>query len=64
MGKPLRENPRASGLAEGRFSCANPVPNARMCSPVGFMVGFWMVFGVVISSVFGTSVPVVAKLIL
>jgi len=64
MGKPLRENPRASGLAEGRFSCANPVPNSCMRSPVGFLVGFWMVFGVVISPVFGTSVPVVAKLIL
>ena len=45
-------------------SCANPIPDSCMGSPMGFMVGFWMVFGVVVSPVFGACIPVVAKLIL
>ncbi len=42
-------------------SGANRFPDTSMSRPVGFMVG---VFGVVINPVFGTSIPVVSKLVL
>ena len=48
----------AVGLGANRF------PDASMSCPVGFMVGVWVVFGVIISPVFGTSIPVVTKLVL
>ncbi len=43
---------------------ANRVPDTSMSCPVGFMVGVWVVFGVIISPVFGASVPVISKLVL
>jgi len=43
---------------------ANRFPDARMSGSVGFMVGVLVVFGVIISPVFGTSIPVVTKLVL
>jgi len=43
---------------------ANQFPDACMSGSVGFMVGVWVVFGVIISPVFGSSIPVVSKLVL
>jgi hypothetical protein len=43
---------------------ANRVPDTSMSCPVGFMVGVWVVFGVIIGPVFGTSIPVISKLVL
>jgi hypothetical protein len=63
-GKPMRENPRANGLARGEGSCAHPIPYASMSALVRFMVGVWVVFCVVVSPVFGSSIPVVSKLVL
>jgi hypothetical protein len=64
-GKPEEGNPRASGLAKMAVDLgANRFPDARMSGSVGFMVGVWVVFGVIISPVFGTSIPVVTKLVL
>jgi len=44
--------------------CANCVPDARMSYAVGFVVGIRVVFGVVVSPVFGASIPVITKLVL
>jgi hypothetical protein len=64
-GKPEEGNPWAIGLAKVAVGlCANRVPDTSMSCPVGFMVGIWVVFGVVISPVFGTSIPVISKLVL
>ncbi len=60
----MRENPRANGLARQVGSCAHPIPYARMSALVRFMVGVWVVFCVVASPVFGSSIPVVSKLVL
>jgi hypothetical protein len=43
---------------------ANGVPDTSMSCPVGFMVGVWVVFGVITSPVFVASVPVISKLVL
>ena len=43
---------------------ANWFPDTSMSCPVGFMVGVWVMFGVVIGSVFGFSIPVILKLVL
>ena len=45
-------------------SGANRFPDTSMSWPVGFMVGVWVMFGVVIGPVFGTSISVVSKLVL
>jgi len=51
-GKPEEGNSRASGLAKMAVGLgANRFPDASMSCPVGFMVGVWVVFGVVISPV-------------
>jgi hypothetical protein len=63
-GKTPEGKPEGQWFGGREMSCANPVPNACMCSPVGFMIGIGVVFGVVISPIFGASIPVVAKLIL
>jgi hypothetical protein len=39
-------------------------PDTSMSCPVGFMVGVWVMFGVVISPVFGSSISVISKLVL
>jgi hypothetical protein len=52
-GKPDEGNPWASGLAKLSVGLlANRIPDACMSCPVGFMVGVWMMFSVVISPVF------------
>ena len=52
-GKPEEGNPRASGLAKMAVGLgANRFPDASMSCPVGFMVGIWVMFSVVISPVF------------
>ncbi len=43
---------------------ANRIPDTSMSCPVGFMVGVWVMFGVVIGPVFGSSIPVISKLVL
>ena len=46
---------------------ANQFADARMRGSVGFMVSVWVcwvMFGVVVSPVFGASIPVVSKLVL
>ena len=64
-GKPEEGNPWASGLAKLAVDLgANRFPDTSMSCPVGFMVGVWVVFGVIISPVFGTSIPVISKLVL
>jgi hypothetical protein len=64
-GKPEEGNPRASGLAKMAVDLgANRFPDARMSGSAGFMVGVWVVFGAMISPVFGTSIPVLTKLVL
>jgi hypothetical protein len=63
-GKSMRENPRANILAKQAGSCAHPIPYACISDPVRFMVGVWVVFCVVVSQVFGSSIPVVSKLVL
>ncbi len=60
----MRENPRANSLAKQAGSCAHPIPYACMSAPVKFIVGVWVVFCVVVSPVFGSSIPVVLKLVL
>ncbi len=42
----------------------NRFPDASMSGSVGFMVGVWVMFGVVIGPVFGSNIPVVSKLVL
>jgi hypothetical protein len=44
--------------------CAYRVPDACMSTLVGFMVGVWVVFGVVVSPVFRAGIPVVTELVL
>ncbi len=44
--------------------CAYRVPDACMSTLVGFMVGIWVVFCVVVSPFFRTGIPVVTELIL
>jgi hypothetical protein len=44
--------------------CAYQAPDACMSTLVGFMVGVWVVFGVVVSPVFRASIPVVTELVL
>ncbi len=39
-------------------------PDPRMCESVGFVVGVWVVLGMVVGPVLGSSVPIVAELIL
>ena len=39
-------------------------PDSSMCDTVGFLVGVWVVLGMVVGPVFGSSVPVVAELVL
>ena len=63
-GKSPEGKPEDQWFGGREMSCANPIPNACMCSPVGFMIGIGVVLGVVISPIFGASIPVVAKLIL
>ena len=63
-GKTPEGKPEDQWFGGREMSCANPIPNACMCSPVGFMIGIGVVFCVVISPIFGASIPVVAKLIL
>jgi hypothetical protein len=64
-GKPEEGNPWAIGLAKVAVGLlANWVPDTSISCPVGFMVGVWVVFGVVISQVFATSIPVITKLVL
>jgi hypothetical protein len=60
----MRENPRANDLARRAGSCAHPIPYACMSAPVRFMVDVWVVCCVVVSPVFGSSIPVVSKLVL
>ncbi len=60
----MRGNPKANGLARQAGSCTHPIPYACMSAPVSFMVGVWVVFCVVVSPVFGCSIPVVSKLVL
>jgi hypothetical protein len=60
----MRAHPRANGLAKRAGSCAHPIPYACMSAPVRFVVGVWVVFCVVVSPVFGSSIPVVSKLVL
>ncbi len=49
-------------MAEGLN--ANRVPDACMSDLVGFMVGVRVVFGVLVSPVFGARIPVILKLVL
>ena len=52
-GKPDEGNPWAIGLAMVAVGLlANRIPDTGMSCPVGFMVGVWMMFSVVISPVF------------
>ncbi len=60
----MKGNPRANGLARRARSCANPIPYTCMRVPVGFTIGVWVVFCVVVGPVLGSSIPVVAKLVL
>jgi len=39
-------------------------PDTSMSCPVGFMVGVWVMFGVVIGPVFEFNIPVILKLVL
>jgi predicted membrane protein len=39
-------------------------PDTSMSCPVGFMVGVWVMFGVVIGPVFGSSIQVISKLVM
>ncbi len=65
MGKPEEGNPWASSLAKLVVDLgANRFPDASMSCPVGFMVAVWVMFGMVIGPVFGSSIPVVSKLVL
>jgi hypothetical protein len=43
---------------------AHQVPDACISTLVGFMVCVWVMFGVVVSPGFGTSIPVITKLVL
>jgi hypothetical protein len=60
----MRGNPGAKDLASREGSCSNPVPDACMSVLVGFMVGIWVVFCVVVVPVLGSSIPIVSNLIL
>jgi hypothetical protein len=52
-GKPEEENPWAIGLARLAVDVgANRFPDTSMSCPVGFMVGVWVMFSVVIGPVF------------
>jgi hypothetical protein len=44
--------------------CAYRVPDACMSTLVGFIVGVWVVFGVVVSPIFSARIPVVMELVL
>ena len=57
-------NLRAIGLASREDSCVHPIPYTSMSVLVGFMVGVWVVFCVVVHPVLGSCIPVVSKLVL
>jgi len=64
-GKPEEGNPWACGVAKVAVgSGANRYPDACVGCPVGFRVGVRMMFDMIIGPVFGTSIPVVTKLVL
>ncbi len=65
-GKPPGEgNPWANGQARMATGlCAGCIPDACMRDLVCFMVGVWVVFGVVVCPIFGSGVPVIAILFL
>jgi hypothetical protein len=57
-GKPEEGNPWASGLAKLAVDLgANRFPDTSMGCPVGFMVGVWVMFGVVIGQGFWIQHP-------
>ncbi len=60
----MRGNLGADGLASREDSCVHPIPYPCMSVSVGFMVGVWVVFCVVISPVLGFCIPVVSILVL
>jgi hypothetical protein len=60
----LRGNLRANGLARREVSCAYPIPDACMSAAMGFMVGVWVMFSVVVCPIFSSCIPVVVKLVL
>jgi hypothetical protein len=45
-------------------SCAYPVPDASMHRDMGFVIGIWVVFCVVVRPVLGPGIPVISKLVL
>jgi hypothetical protein len=55
----MRGNPGANGLARREESCVHPIPYACMSMLVGFMVGVWVVFCVVVCPVLGSCATVV-----
>ncbi len=60
----MRGNLGATGLASREDSCVNPIPYNSMSVSMGFMVGVWVVFCVVVRPVLGSYIPVVSKLVL
>ncbi len=60
----MRGNLGSNGLASREDSCVHPIPCPCMSVSVGFMVGVWVVFCVVLCPVFGACIPVVLKLVL
>jgi hypothetical protein len=60
----MRGNLGANGLASREDTCVHPIPYTCMSVSVGFMVGVWVVFCVVVRPVLGSCIPVVSKLVL
>jgi hypothetical protein len=60
----MRGNLGANGLASREDSCIHPIPYTCMSVSVGFMVGVWVVFCVVVRPALGSCIPVVLKLVL
>ncbi len=60
----MRGNLGANGLASREDSRVHPIPYTSMSVLVGFMVGVWVVFCVVVRPVLGSCIAVVSKLVL
>ncbi len=58
------EHPSNNGIGEGFSAYPVPVPDACMSTSMGFIVGVRMMFGVVVSPVFGAGIPVITELVL
>ena len=60
----MREKPEGQWFGEEEWFMFQSNPICRHVCYVGFMVGGWMMLGVIGGPVFGASIPIITKLVL